>query len=638
MRKTRIKNAAIILLISILLISVLLFLYLTSSLPTAHMKLLAVAEIENGYEGSVADLYLTIKPGSGRVFVETFPLMKLDTQISTRFAKEIACSEAEISCSNYDFFYTIKADSAIIGGPSASAAVSAITYAELKHLKIDEKKTVTGTINSGGIIGSVGGIKAKIEAAADAGIKTVFIPEGENIMVQINDTKNVSIQEYAKESGIEVLEISDLNEVIYGLTGKKLREFQGEIKIDPSYSKIMENISQELCARSQKLLKEVYERKEQLNRVDNNLTKIKGYFKDYENAKNLTLKAESEMKNANFYSAASYCYGANVKLRFLDKLAEKMNYSEMCSYADDIKKQLKDSYATSDKNYQTITGLQAYVIVNSRLEEAQKYYNDAIKEIASENMESAVYDLAYAEERIVSSELWKEFFKMPGKKFNFNEENMKELCLNKIAEAEERYQYAALFLKIPLSSASEKIEDAISDSKEKKYETCFDKASRAKAEAEIIMGVSEVELNQTKKILEKRLEITKQRILMQGSKGMFPIAGFSYYEYANSLKDSDIASAFIYSGYALELSNIDIYFQKTNLLFHFYKIYAGITMVFISGLAIGMLLAIYIKKKIEYEEYLKKEIVTKEILSEMRKKIASKKRKNKINKYIRKRK
>src|SRR3989338_4195875 len=56
-----------------------------------HMKLLAVRETETGYEGGIADLYLEIKPGSGRVFLETFPLTRTDTQMSTRFAKAIAC-------------------------------------------------------------------------------------------------------------------------------------------------------------------------------------------------------------------------------------------------------------------------------------------------------------------------------------------------------------------------------------------------------------------------------------------------------------------------------------------------------------------------------------------------------------------
>src|SRR3989339_1643051 len=117
-------------------LSVLIVLLPAVNAKEGHMKLLAVTETDNGYKGGIADLYLEIKPGSGRVFLETFPLTKIDTQISTRFAKEIACDFADIDCSRYDFFYTITADSSIIGGPSAGAAISALTFSLIKGVKL----------------------------------------------------------------------------------------------------------------------------------------------------------------------------------------------------------------------------------------------------------------------------------------------------------------------------------------------------------------------------------------------------------------------------------------------------------------------------------------------------------------------
>ncbi|UCH12645.1 MAG: hypothetical protein JSW18_01485, partial [Candidatus Omnitrophota bacterium] len=138
-----------------------------------HMRLLAVKESPDGFNGSNADLYLEIKDGSGRVFLDTFPLTKMDTQFSTRFAKEIACDYLSKDCSKFDFFYIIRSESPIVGGPSAGAAISFLTIAMLDDIPINESATVTGTINSGGIIGSVGGLRAKIDAASEAGIKKV---------------------------------------------------------------------------------------------------------------------------------------------------------------------------------------------------------------------------------------------------------------------------------------------------------------------------------------------------------------------------------------------------------------------------------------------------------------------------------
>jgi len=151
-----------ILFLVIILLTILISLNLVSASPydTRHLSLLAVQEGPNGtYVGSTADLYLEIKDGSGRVFLDTSPLTKIDTQISTRYAKEIACSYFDLDCDKYDFIYTIRAQSSIIGGPSAGAAIAALTTVAVMDIDYDETVAISGTINSGGIVGQVGGLK-----------------------------------------------------------------------------------------------------------------------------------------------------------------------------------------------------------------------------------------------------------------------------------------------------------------------------------------------------------------------------------------------------------------------------------------------------------------------------------------------
>ncbi len=215
---------------TILLIILLLIIPLAAA-KQGHLKLLAVKEANGVYEGSPADLYLEIQPGSGRVFIEIFPLTKIDTQMSTRFAKQVACDYLDINCDNFDFIYKITAESAIIGGPSAGAAVSALTIAMLKDIALDENVTITGTINSGGLVGPIGGLKAKIDAAKKQNIKKVLIPIGERFSDEdflniTNSTNKTDIFEYGKELGIEIKEVSNLNSVIYEFTGKRIeREY-----------------------------------------------------------------------------------------------------------------------------------------------------------------------------------------------------------------------------------------------------------------------------------------------------------------------------------------------------------------------------------------------------------------------------
>ncbi|MFH2028753.1 MAG: S16 family serine protease, partial [Nanoarchaeota archaeon] len=242
-----------------------------------HLTLLAVKETEDGFEGSTADMYLEIQPGEGRVFLDTFPLTKVDTQISTRFAKEVACNFLNRDCSEQDFIFTIKAESAIIAGPSAGAAAAVLTAILLEDLKPNESISITGTINSGGLIGNVGGIKEKIEAGTDAGLKKILIPKGEKIATNItqsseklgweivNDTltieitnktknieKKINVTAYSKEN-VDIKEVSTLNDAIFEFTGKRFEEDGQELPVDNEYAKIMKSPSLDLCNRSDKL-------------------------------------------------------------------------------------------------------------------------------------------------------------------------------------------------------------------------------------------------------------------------------------------------------------------------------------------------------------------------------------------------
>jgi len=219
----------------LIVFGILLFLLPIASAERGHMRLLAISETNDGQIGGIADLFLEINPGSGRVFLETFPLTRIDTQISTRFAKQIACDFADIDCSKFDFFYTITADSSIIAGPSAGAAISVLTFSLIKGIDIDENTAITGTINSGGLIGPVGGLKAKIEAADKVGLKKVLIPLGESIEIEINSSQNQTNETFdliklrKKHKKLNILEISTLDEAIFEFTGKRFRVKKEEI-------------------------------------------------------------------------------------------------------------------------------------------------------------------------------------------------------------------------------------------------------------------------------------------------------------------------------------------------------------------------------------------------------------------------
>jgi uncharacterized protein len=547
-----------------------------------HMKLLAVSEKTDVPKGMVADLYLEITPGTGRIFIDTFPLTKIDTQISTRHANRMACNFLEIDCSNQNFIYTIRSNSVIIGGPSAGGALTVLTMAALTNENFDEEIAMTGTINSGGLIGTVGGLKEKISAASENGIKKVLIPKGERFNFKIinkngtNETYNetIDLYEYGKEKGIEVKEVAIIEEAYFEFTGIDYRKDYGEIQVSKDYANIMKEVSNDLCTRTDDLKKKV-------NIINSSL---------YIQADNFSKKAEISDELEKYYSKASYCFGANLKLSNQILIEEDPNMDELQEKIHEIQNKIL-AYDNELDKYQinTIPMLQTYEIVKERLIEAEDYIKDCALDIEKNNTKNALYHLSYGIERYNSAIAWSNFFELTGKELNLDKETLRESCVQKIAEAEERFQYVQFYLPYELKNTRDQITKAYTDLNNEDYELCLFKALKAKAESNVILGALNYNDDNYDSYLETKMNIVRNQISKQQQKEQFPILGYSYYEYANSLKMGDKYSALLYLEYALELSNLDIYFNNNKKMTNF-KIDNGfykLIMIFIIGAIFG---------------------------------------------------
>jgi len=590
---------------------------------TYQLKLLAVQEVEGGYQGSDADLYLELTPGTGRVFLETYPLTKLDTQISTRFAKEIACNHFNIDCSTYDFFYTIKAKSSIIGGPSAGAAISALTAIAVMDLDYNQNIAVTGTINSGGIVGPIGGVKGKLEAASKAGLKKVLVAQGsveastdelqwtddvsnddrsnsnnedsgsndagyennssitENEPIKKNESikkngyikkspldnsskiggsyeipSNISstinqtniLAHYKKNLSLEVVEVIDLDEVLFQLTGKQFNGEVHEIEVNPEYSTIMGHLQELLCDRTLKLTEELESEHFILN--ESLLRDIKA---KEDAAQNSTLQGD-------YYSAASFCFGNNINLKtiyYRQKKVGRPSYERL--FRELEQKSLALEREVDALAIDTISSLQAYMVVKERLsdvkEQLQKFRNNATLEESAEL-------LAYSEERYFSALSWKAFFAMNGKKFVVDQERLKNSCIQKISEAEERYQYVGLFLgEGNLLRIREKMRSAKDALEANQPALCLITASQAKADANAILSSFGLVDENLDRFLDSKKKAVERVIYDNNKEGIFPILGYSYYQYGNSLREEKF-NTLVYFEYALEMSDLSMYFPE----------------------------------------------------------------------------
>ena len=556
------------------------------SADEGHMKLLAVREAGDGYSGSIADLYLEIKPGSGQVFLDTFPLTRTDTQISTRFAKQIACDYLDENCAQFDFFYTIRADSSIIAGPSAGAALSILTISLLDGFSLDETMSITGTINSGGIVGVVGGIKAKIQAAADIGLETVLIPEGERFVDddKVNGTffaaeegsnssnATIDLVAFGLSLGVTVIEVSDLDEALALFTGEEYVAEDVTLAIDEEYTETMSHLAGALCNRTAQLR-----------------LLLDGYDVGEENSTfkrilNLTSSASSALEVGKAYSAASYCFSANVQSSYMIKVLKGAGERDVNLTLDTIESNVhRLEKALEGREQKTLSDLEAYSVVVERLLEAQE------EKLRINVSDANLRTLAYSLERVYSAFSWARFYDHRGSPVSINSKSLRFSCEQKIAEAEERYQYLQLFYPIiDLSNTRQELDLAYDDLNAQEYTLCMFKATKAKAESNIVLNSIGVEEAKITDLIAKKLELASRVIARQIEKGNFPILGYSYYEYAGSLIESDPFSALLFAEYALEISNLDMYFPDGRRV----KVSVDIDSVaiFLWGLVIGAFL------------------------------------------------
>jgi uncharacterized protein len=562
----------------VMVLFLVLFIIPLASAKQGHIKLLAVSETEDGMIGTSADLYLELEPGSGRVFIDTFPFTKFDTQMSTRFAKEVSCKFLDADCDNYDFFYTIRASSAIVGGPSAGAALAVLTTAMLDNQNIDETISITGTINSGGMIGPVGGVKEKIEIAAKQGISKIIIPSSTILVKEGNET--IDLREHAKSLDIELIDIYELGEALYIFTGKKYKQNGRELIVNEDYKEIMKGLAEELCSGS----KELIAKYSLTNNTDPLLS----------GAINLTDKGYSIYKKEDYYSAASFCFGSGTQVRYLMLKTYNLTDDEIIEIIDNTNAKVRlFDHELLEKGYETITGLETYAIVKERIIQADDHLTKSKEFLEKGEKEDSVYNLAFAIERLKSAELWGRFYGLKSNKFQLDEASIKKSCLKKLSEADERIKYVDLYFPESLENTKKEITRAHEDFNKGHYELCLFKASKAKAEADIVLNVFGVDNNKVEEILRQKLDIVKRNIIIEIEKGTFPILGYSYYEYGKSLIERDVFSAMLYAEYALELSNLDMYFKKEKSL-NIKNINIGEYIKFVYTLLFGIVIGVFI--------------------------------------------
>lgn len=423
-------------------LTVLLFLVLNTLPPvsagyvseTRELTIVAVTPLSNGtYAGASAKLAARVVcPGRGGVYVETLPLSQIDLQASTRIAAIVASRIAGIRFASCDFLASIKAESPIVGGPSASAATAVAFSAALLGLSLRADVVLTGMILPDGSIGPVGGLRAKLEAAAWVGAKVFLVPLGQTrytetvtvpqtigpVTVYVTRPIVVDLVEYGRKLGVDVIPVATIHDALRIFTDgaysapESGREGLATANLTPAVEQQVRSWSEALLGMVEESMVSGDSIKDRaLSSLPRSLKAyVESLVYDIENrVSTLTSRAGDLYRRGYLYSAASTYFQALVySLRRLYLLRGLRN-------AEDLDNIRRDIESRADHVLQRVRGrlaedgvlclqdLDVYITTINRVYEALIHLNRSSSE---SRIDGLTYYLALAGSRVATAELW----------------------------------------------------------------------------------------------------------------------------------------------------------------------------------------------------------------------------------------
>ena len=463
----------------------------------------AVGQTGNGYIGVISTITLTIQSnGSGRVFVDTLPLAQIDMQGSARLAVKVATSlvkndqSYEINPSSYDYFFVIRTASPIIGGPSAGGIMTAAVVSLLEEWTMDEKTVMTGMINPDGSIGPIGGITKKIDAAYSVGATRFLIPEGQmtyhdtiietvsvNGVIQTRPKTIIrNVSDYGWENyGIEVIEVSDINDVIEYYTGYTFPSPSTNDSISTEdYIDSMKPLATSLLSQANESYQSASDLLLSTNIPNNFPYYYQNSITDYlDNAEKTLTESEDWYDQQLYYTSTSKSFQSLINSRYVTYVCEFFISSDTSAYVNSLIEKLESYYdnQSQDAKNAEVEGmitLQCVGAAQKRASEAGLYLSKAKTKYQSGDGYSALYDIAFAYQRTESIGWWlglSAYFNDTG---NISSMQLDDLANEYIQDAQQSIIYSQVILQeigggTSLLSEAEIILESARDSKNNGY-------------------------------------------------------------------------------------------------------------------------------------------------------------------------
>ena len=160
--------------------------------------------------GTTLQIEVNTMPGKGELKLtgQLGDVMKESAQIALSYVRSIADDYGvkKDFFKNHDIHIHVPEGAVPKDGPSAGITMATAILSATADRKVDCKVAMTGEINLRGKVMPIGGLKEKLLAAKNAGIKTVLVPKKNQPM----------LDEISKEitSGMEIVLVEDMKDVL----------------------------------------------------------------------------------------------------------------------------------------------------------------------------------------------------------------------------------------------------------------------------------------------------------------------------------------------------------------------------------------------------------------------------------------
>ena len=155
-----------------------------------------LAVVGDADSGIVLPIEAQVTPGGDRSEISaTGSLGKIAKEAVTNANAVIRKKYGKGLKKNYDIFVQFIQTHEGVEGDSASVAVATAIISSFRNRGVRQDTAMTGSLSVRGEVLPIGGVNAKIEAAIEAGIKRVIIPESnvKDVMLTPEDQKKITI-------------------------------------------------------------------------------------------------------------------------------------------------------------------------------------------------------------------------------------------------------------------------------------------------------------------------------------------------------------------------------------------------------------------------------------------------------------